>query len=107
MITLNLTVRRHTTYGFTHLKRERNKPRPCKYPWSCAIIVLNPPHKGLVGGGLEQRLRGGTYSIDSVVYTVARQLYQYHRPTVLLPKNLVGDRQERCELESTPRILII
>lgn len=36
MIALNLTVRRDTTYGFTLLNRVRNKPRPCKYPWSCA-----------------------------------------------------------------------
>ena len=69
-----------------------------------AVLDLNPPHKGLVRGGLKQRPRGGTYSMDSIVYAVARQLYNLAE--LLLPKNLVGDRQERCELESTPRILM-
>lgn len=38
-------------------------------------LALNPRHKGLVGAELEQRLRGGTYSMDSVVYAVARRQY--------------------------------
>jgi hypothetical protein len=100
MIALNLTVRRHTTYGFT-----LNEISLGRANTHGVILDLNPPHKGLVRGGLEQRPRGGTYSMDSVVYAVARQLYNI--ADLLLPKNLVGDRHERCELESTPRILMI
>jgi hypothetical protein len=64
------------------LSRNENEISPGRAITHGVVLALNPPHKDLVRGGLEQRLRGGTYSMDGVVYTVARQLYQYHRPIV-------------------------
>jgi len=71
------------------------------------VLALNPPHKGLVrsAGGLDQRLRGGTYSMDNVVYAVARQLYEYHRPIVSEEVNWRSARAMRARI--APRILMI
>jgi len=49
-------------------------------------------------GGIEQCLRGGTYSM---VYAVARQLCQYDRPIVTQEVSLRSERAMRAQIDST------
>lgn len=65
------------------------------------VLALNPPHKALYSCGHEQRLRGGTYSKDSVVLAVARQLYQYHKPIVAEEVSWRSARAMRARIDST------
>src|SRR6267154_29323 len=97
MITPNLTVRRHTTYGFTPPKRERNKPRPCRYPWSCASSepTAQRPHQGRTRTSPRRNV------LNSVVYAVARQLCQYHRPIVAEELGWRSARAMQARIDST------